>query len=302
MKKAFLLLLALSVCCIAENDGSSEIPFAVDFDATSEVKSEPALKPVPEVKSEESQEPKAEEKSKPTKAAHKAKSKAKAKAPQKSNNEVESKPEETSQDNAFDDNAFAEKSADTTPATGDNSVKDSKFTIYIHPFNFLVPYSHFWAGINVPNGLTDYPSFNLTFEWNLFETSSLMTMPHFVRVDRSDDDYKIYDIGLQESYRWYNLGGNRWRYLQLGLLFSHLHVDDEKNGGFDGWLYGFMLNVGMKKILNGGEGFLGHFAVSVDVGVGYAFTSDFEADRKGGYFKMDKGLSIDVNAAFGFRI
>ncbi len=303
MKKAILLLLVLSVCCIADNDGASEIPFAVNFDATSEVESEPAPKAVPEVKSEEPQESKTEAKSKPTKVAHKAKSKAKAKAQQKPSNEAEAKPEETAHEDAsVADNGSTEKTADATPATGDNSVKDSKFTIYIHPFNFLVPYSHFWAGVKVPNGLTDYPSFNLTFEWNLFETSSLMTMPHFVRVDRSDDDYKIYDIGLQESYRWYNLGGNRWQYLQLGLLFSHLHVDDDKNGGFDGWLYGFMLNVGMKKILNGGEGFLGHFAISVDVGVGYAFTSEFDADRKGGYFKMDKGLSIDVNAAFGFRI
>ncbi len=208
-----------------------------------------------------------------------------------------------------DENESEKTVADETPAPSadasssqDASLVDSTFTIYIHPFNFLVPYSHFWAGVYVPNGLTDYPSFNLTFEWKLFEKSSLMTMPHFVRVDRSDDDYKIYDIGLQESYRWYNLGGHRWRYLQLGLLLSHLHVDDEKNGGFDGWLYGFMLNVGMKKILNGGEGFLGHFAVSVDVGVGYAFTSDFEADRKGGYFRMDKGFTIDVNAAFGFQI
>ena len=94
MKKAFLLLLALSVCAIADNDAASEIPFAVNFDATSEVKSEPAPT-VSEVKSEESQEAKTEAKSKPTKAAHKAKPKAKAKASQKSKDEVEAKPEET---------------------------------------------------------------------------------------------------------------------------------------------------------------------------------------------------------------
>ena len=193
------------------------------------------------------------------------------------------------------------QSADTS-STQDASLVDSTFTVYIHPFNFLVPYSHFWAGLWVPNGWTDYPSFNLTFEWKLFDKSSIMTMPHFVRVDRSEDDYKIYDIGLQESYRWYNLGGHRWRYLQLGLLLSHLHVETDNDGDFDGWLYGFMMNVGTKKILNGGEGILGRFAVSVDVGLGYAFTSDFKGDRKGGFFRMDKGFTIDVNAAFGFRI
>jgi len=208
-----------------------------------------------------------------------------------------------------DENESEKTVADETPAPSadasssqDASLVDSTFTIYIHPFNFLVPYSHFWAGVYVPNGWTDYPSFNLTIEWKLFEKSSLMTMPHFVRVDRSDDDYKIYDIGLQESYRWYNLGGHRWRYLQLGLLLSHLHVETDNDGDFDGWLYGFMMNVGMKKILNGGEGFLGRFALSVDIGLGYAFTSDFKGDRKGGYFRMDKGFTIDVNAAFGFQI
>ena len=208
-----------------------------------------------------------------------------------------------------DENESEKKIATETPtqsadasSTQDASLVDSTFTVYIHPFNFLVPYSHFWAGLWVPNGWTDYPSFNLTIEWKLFEKSSLMTMPHFVRVDRSDDDYKIYDIGLQESYRWYNLGGHRWRYLQLGLLLSHLHVETDNDGDFDGWLYGFMMNVGMKKILNGGEGFLGRFALSVDIGLGYAFTSDFKGDRKGGYFRMDKGFTIDVNAAFGFQI
>ena len=208
-----------------------------------------------------------------------------------------------------DENESEKTVATETPAPSadasssqDASLVDSTFTIYIHPFNFLVPYSHFWAGVYVPNGWTDYPSFNLTIEWKLFEKSSLMTMPHFVRVDRSDDDYKIYDIGLQESYRWYNLGGHRWRYLQLGLLLSHLHVETDNDGDFDGWLYGFMMNVGMKKILNGGEGFLGRFALSVDIGLGYAFTSDFKGDRKGGYFRMDKGFTIDVNAAFGFQI
>lgn len=184
----------------------------------------------------------------------------------------------------------------------DASLVDSTYTLYIHPFNFLVPYSHFWAGINVPHGLTDYPSFNLTFEWKLFEKSSLMTMPHFVRVDRSSDDYKIYDIGLQESFRWYGVTGKRWRYFQAGLLLSHLHIKTEDDGGFDGWLYGFMFNGGVKKILNGGEGFFGHFAVSVDVGLGYAWTSDFDADRDRAYFKMDKGFVIDVNAAIGFQI
>ena len=188
------------------------------------------------------------------------------------------------------------------PSSQDASLMDSTFTVYIHPFNFLVPYSHFWAGFWVPNGWTDYPSFNLTFEWKLYEMSSLVTMPHYVRVDRSDDDYKIYDIGLQESYRWYNLGGHRWRYLQFGLLLSHLHVETDNDGDFDGWLYGFMFNVGMKKILNGGEGFMGRYAISVDVGLGYAFNSDFKGDRRGGYFKMEKGFSIDVNAAFGFQI
>ena len=190
---------------------------------------------------------------------------------------------------------------ETAGSSENESLVDSIFTLYIHPMNFIAPYSHFWGGFNVPNGVTDYPSLNLTFEWKLFEKSSLVTMPHYVVVDRSDDGYKIYDIGLQESYRWYGVGG-RWRYLEVGLLLSHLHVKSDKEGRFDGWLYGFMINGGVKKILNGGEGFLGRFALSVDVGLGYAGTSDFEAERDRAYFKMDKGFVIDVNVAFGFQI
>ena len=63
-----------------------------------------------------------------------------------------------------------------------------------------------------------------------------------------------------------------------------------------------MFNGGVKKILNGGAGFLGRFAVSIDVGFGYVWVSDFDAERKGAYFEMDKGLVIDVNAAIGFQI
>lgn len=184
----------------------------------------------------------------------------------------------------------------------DSSLADSTLTVYIHPFNFLVPYSHFWAGVNVPNGFTDYPLFNLTVEWKLMEKISLVSMPHYVRVDRSDDGYKIYDLGLQESFRLYGVGGERWHYFQAGLLLNHLHVATEEDGRFDGWQFGFMFNGGFKKILNGGEGFLGRFAFFVDVGLGYVWTSDFEASRKRGYFKMDKGLVIDVNAAIGFQI
>ena len=187
------------------------------------------------------------------------------------------------------------------PTQDDSSLKDSTWTLYIHPMNFCVPYSHFWGGLWIPHGLTYYPSFNLTLEWKLFEKSSLVTMPHFVQVDRSGENYRIRDIGLQESFRWYGVTG-RWRYFQAGLLLSHLHVATDKEGGFDGWLYGVMFNAGMKKILNGGEGFLGRFAVSLDVGLGYAWVSDFDADRKQSYFEMDKGLSIDVNAAIGFQI
>ena len=187
------------------------------------------------------------------------------------------------------------------PTQEETSLEDSKFTLYIHPMNFLVPYSHFWGGIWIPHGLTDYPTFNLTFEWRLFEKSSLVTMPHFVRVDRTGENYRIRDIGLQESFRWYGVTG-RWRYFQAGLLLSRLHVATVNDGGFDGWLYGFMFHAGVKKILNGGEGFLGKFAVSFDIGLGYAWVSDFDADRKQSYFEMDKGLSIDVNAAIGFQI
>ena len=184
----------------------------------------------------------------------------------------------------------------------EDSVVDSTFTVYIHPLNFMVPYSHFWGGVNVPNGVTDYPIFNLTFEWKMMEKISLVSMPHYVRVDRSDDGYMIYDIGVQESFRLYGVGGKRWRYFQAGLLLNHLSIDTEDAGDFSGWLWGFMLNGGVKKVLNGGEGFLGRFAVSVDVGFGYTWTSDFDADRRGSYFKMDKGLVIDVNAAIGFQI
>jgi len=184
----------------------------------------------------------------------------------------------------------------------DDSLRDSTFTLYIHPFNFMVPYSHFWGGINVPNGFTDYPIFNLTFEWKLQEKISLVSMPHYVRVDRSDDGYKIYDIGLQESFRLYGVGGKRWRYFQAGFLLNHLKIDTDEHGDFNGWLWGFMLSGGIKKVLNDGEGFLGRFAVFADAGFGYVWTSKFEADRKNAFFKMDKGLVIDLNAAIGFQI
>ena len=186
----------------------------------------------------------------------------------------------------------------------DSLLKDSTYTLYVHPLNFIVPYSHFWAGVYVPNGFTDYPLFNLTFEWMLMEKISLVSMPHYVRVDRKrkDDRYKIYDIGLQESFRLYGVGGQRWRYFQAGLLMNHLHIHSNRDGGFDGWLFGLMFNGGVKKILNGGEGFLGRFAVSVDVGLGYVWVSDFDADRKGKFFEMDKDFVIDVNAAIGFQI
>ena len=129
-------------------------------------------------------------------------------------------------------------------------------------------------------------------------------MPHYVRVDRMDDDsgYKIYDIGLQESFRLYGVGGKRWRYFQAGFLLNHLKIDTDEHGDFNGWLWGFMLSGGIKKVLNDGEGFLGRFAVFADAGFGYAWTSKFEADRKNAFFKMDKGLVIDLNAAIGFQI
>ena len=215
---------------------------------------------------------------------------------------VEPAQTETVAESASKNETPVNENASETKGNAENeSLVDSTFTLYSHPMNFIAPYSHFWGGFNVPNGVTDYPSLNLTFEWKLFEKSSLITMPHYVRVDRSDDGYKIYDIGLQESYRWYGVGG-RWRYLEVGFLLSHLHVKSDKDGRFDGWLYGFMINGGVKKILNGGEGFLGKFALSVDVGVGYAGTSDFEAERDRAYFKMDKGFVIDVNCALGFQI
>ena len=196
-----------------------------------------------------------------------------------------------------------EESAESSTASvqDDSSLVDSTWTLYIHPMNFCVPYSHFWGGLWIPHGVTYYPSFHLTLEWKPFEKSSIVTQPHFVQVDRSGENYRIRDIGLQESFRWYGVTG-RWRYFQAGLLLSHLHIDTDKEGGFDGWLYGVMFNAGIKKILNGGEGFLGRFAVTLDVGLGYAWVSDFDADRKQSFFKMDKGLSIDVNAAIGFQI
>lgn len=215
---------------------------------------------------------------------------------------VEPAPAETVAESASSNEASVNEGTSETKGAAENgSLVDSTFTLYIHPMNFIAPYSHFWGGFDIPNGVTDYPSLNLTFEWKLFEKSSLVTMPHYVVVDRSDDGYKIYDIGLQESYRWYGVGG-RWRYLEAGLLLSHLHVKSDNDGRFDGWLYGFMINGGVKKILNGGDGFLGRFALSVDVGIGYMWTSDFEAERDRAYFKMDKGFVIDVNAAFGFQI
>ena len=196
------------------------------------------------------------------------------------------------------------ESTDAQVLSEEESLRDSTYTLYIHPLNFMAPYSHFWAGINVPNGFTDYPIFNLTFEWKLIEKISLISMPHYVRVDRTEDDegYKIHDIGLQESFRLYGVGGKRWRYFQAGLLLSHLKVDTKEFGDFNGWLWGFMFCGGVKKVLNNGEGFFGRFAVFLDAGFGYVWTSDFDADRKGSYFKMDKGLVIDVNAAIGFQI
>lgn len=192
--------------------------------------------------------------------------------------------------------------SDSTASKQESSYTDSTYTFYIHPMNFIAPYSHFWAGVCVPDGVTDYPSFNLSFEWKLMEKISLMSMPHYVRVDRSDDGYKIHDIGLQESFRLYGVGGERWRYFQAGLLLSHLHVNTDDAGDFDGWLWGFMFNAGVKLILNDGQGFWGRFALSLDVGAGYAWVGDFDASRKGSWFEMDKGIVIDVNVAFGFQI
>ena len=106
----------------------------------------------------------------------------------------------------------ADESTDAQALPEEESLRDSTITVYIHPLNFMVPYSHFWGGINVPNGITDYPQFFLTLEWKLMEKISLISTPHFVRVDRTEDDdgYKIYDIGLQESFRLYGVGGKRW--------------------------------------------------------------------------------------------
>jgi hypothetical protein len=184
----------------------------------------------------------------------------------------------------------------------ESTYTDSTFTLYIHPMNFIAPYSHFWAGVCVPDGLTDYPAFNLSFEWKMMEKISLMSMPHYVRVDRSGDGYKISDIGLQESFRLYGVGGERWRFFQAGMVLSHLHVDTEDAGDFDGWLFGLMFNAGVKLIVNDGQGFLGRFALSLDVGAGYAWVSDFDASRKGSWFELDKGVVIDVNVALGFQI
>ena len=199
----------------------------------------------------------------------------------------------------------ADESTDAQALPEEESLRDSTITVYIHPLNFMVPYSHFWGGINVPNGITDYPQFYLTLEWKLMEKISLISTPHFVRVDRTEDDddgYKIYDIGLQESFRLYGVGGKRWRYFQAGMIVDHLNIDTEKHGDFNGWLWGFMLNGGVKKVLNDGEGFFGRLAVFLDAGFGYVWTSKFEADRKNAFFKMDKGLVIDINAAIGFQI
>lgn len=184
----------------------------------------------------------------------------------------------------------------------ESSYSDSTYTIYIHPLNFIVPYSHFWAGVNVPNGFTDYPLFNLSFEWKLIEKISLMSMVHYVTVDRMDDGYKIRDIGLQESFRLYGVGGRRWRFFQAGLLLSHLHVDTDDAGDFDGWLFGVMFNAGVKKVFNKGEGFWGRFALSVDAGAGYVWVSKFDATCKGAWFKMEKDFVIDMNVAIGFQI
>ena len=198
----------------------------------------------------------------------------------------------------------ADESTDAQALPEEESLRDSTITVYIHPLNFMVPYSHFWGGINVPNGITDYPQFFLTLEWKLMEKISLMTSPHYVRIarKRKHDRYKIHDIGLQESFRLYGVGGKRWRYFQAGMIVDHLNIDTEKHGDFNGWLWGFMLNGGVKKVLNDGEGFLGRFAVFLDAGFGYVWTSKFDADRKGAFFKMDKGLVIDINAALGFQI
>jgi len=216
---------------------------------------------------------------------------------------AKTEPKETVETVQPADPEVVESVSDSTASAKDEaSFTDSTFTLYIHPMNFIAPYSHFWAGVNVPNGITDYPSFNLSFEWKLIEKISLMSMPHYVRVDRSDDDYKIYDIGLQESFRLYGVGGERWRFFQAGMLLSHLHVDTDDAGDFDGWLWGFMFNAGVKMILNDGEGFLGRFALSLDVGAGYTWVSDFDASRKGSWFELDKGIVIDVNVAFGFQI
>ena len=197
------------------------------------------------------------------------------------------------------------ESTDAQVLSEEGTLRDSTITVYIHPLNFMVPYSHFWGGINVPNGITEYPQFYLTLEWELMEKISLISTPHYVRVDRTEDDndgYTIYDIGLQESFRLYGVGGKRWRYFQAGMIVDHLSIDTGLHGDFNGWLWGFMLNGGVKKVLNGGEGFFGRFAVFRDAGFGYTWTSKFDADRKGAFFKMDKGLVIDINAAIGFQI
>ena len=208
-----------------------------------------------------------------------AKTQPKPSAEKKAKIEVEVKDETP----AAEANAVAPETpaSDSKPLEQNESLKDSTFALYIHPFNFMVPY------------------------WKLMEKISLISTPHYVRVDRTEDDndgYTIYDIGLQESFRLYGVGGKRWRYFQAGLLVNHLHIHSNRDGSFDGWLYGFMCSGGFKKVLNNGEGFLGRFAFFVDVGLGYAWTSDFDAERKGKYFEMDKGLVIDVNAAFGFQI
>ena len=58
----------------------------------------------------------------------------------------------------------ADESTDAQALPEEESLRDSTITVYIHPLNFMVPYSHFWGGLNVPNGITDYPQFYLTLE------------------------------------------------------------------------------------------------------------------------------------------
>ena len=99
-----------------------------------------------------------------------AKTQPKPSAEKKAKTEVEVKDESP----AAEVNAVLETPAsDSKPVEQDESLKDSTFALYIHPFNFMVPYSHFWGGLNIPEGFTDYPLFNLTFEWKLMDKISL---------------------------------------------------------------------------------------------------------------------------------